>query len=102
MPILNEALAALDTIKEADISYIKKLANPPSGIKLVLEAVCVILDVKPAKMKDEAGKTVPDYWKPSVALLNERVRLMDKATIRVLGRIRRTGARLCCWFAGGA
>lgn len=27
MPILNEALAALDTIKEADISYIKKLVR---------------------------------------------------------------------------
>ena len=36
MPILNEALAALDTIKEADITYIKKLGNPPAAIKLTL------------------------------------------------------------------
>jgi dynein heavy chain len=50
IPILNDALAALDTIKEADISYIKKLANPPGAIKLVMEAVCVVLDVKPAKV----------------------------------------------------
>jgi dynein heavy chain len=35
IPILNEALAALDTIKEADINYIKKLTNPPGAIKLV-------------------------------------------------------------------
>lgn len=35
IPILNDALAALDTIKEADIGYIKKLGNPPSAIKLV-------------------------------------------------------------------
>jgi hypothetical protein len=55
LPILNEALAALDTIKEADISYIRKLPQPPTAIKLVLEAVCVILDVKPAKGKDESG-----------------------------------------------
>jgi len=39
----------------------------------VLEAVCVILDVKPAKIKDDSGKMVADYWKPSVALLNEKV-----------------------------
>lgn len=50
IPILNDALAALDTIKEADIAYIRKLTNPPSAIKLVLEAVCVVLDVKPVKV----------------------------------------------------
>jgi dynein heavy chain len=37
LPALNEALAALDTIKEADIAYIKKLGSPPAAIKLVLE-----------------------------------------------------------------
>jgi dynein heavy chain len=51
IPILNEALSALDTIKEADVAYIKKLTNPPGAIKLVLEAVCVILDVKPVKVR---------------------------------------------------
>ena len=71
---MNEALAALDTIKEADINYIKKLGNPPAAIKLVLEAICVILDAKPAKVKDESGKMVNDYWKPSVALMNEKAR----------------------------
>lgn len=38
----------------------------------VMQAVCVILDVKPAKAKDDAGKPINDYWKPSVALLNEK------------------------------
>jgi hypothetical protein len=50
IPILNDALSALDTIKEADITYIKKLTNPPSAIKTVLQAVCVVLDIKPAKV----------------------------------------------------
>ena len=72
MPILQDALSALDTIKEADVSYIKKLGNPPGAIKVVMEAVCVILGVKPAKGKDEAGKAIDDWWKPSVALLNEK------------------------------
>lgn len=39
----------------------------------VLEAVCVTLDVKPGKVKDDSGKMVNDFWKPSVALMNERV-----------------------------
>lgn len=38
----------------------------------MLEAVCVILDVKPAKGKDESGKPINDWWKSSVALLNEK------------------------------
>ena len=37
-----------------------------------MQTVCVILDVKPAKAKDDAGKPINDYWKPSVALLNEK------------------------------
>eukprot|EP00882_Tetradesmus_deserticola_P034234 GHRQ01039202.1.p1 GENE.GHRQ01039202.1~~GHRQ01039202.1.p1 ORF type:complete len:138 (-),score=25.01 GHRQ01039202.1:7-420(-) len=51
IPILNDALTALDTIKESDIVCIKKLQNPPSAIKLVMEAVCVVLDVKPVKVR---------------------------------------------------
>lgn len=62
----------MDTIKEADINYIRKLGNPPGAIKLVMEAVCVCLDVKPAKAKDDAGKPINDYWKPSLGLLNEK------------------------------
>ncbi|KAG2501733.1 hypothetical protein HYH03_000233 [Edaphochlamys debaryana] len=95
LPILNEALAALDTIDEKDINYIKKLGNPPAIIKIVLEAVCVILDVKPAKVKDDTGKMVTDYWKPSVALMNERdflqrLKLYDKDNIppRIINEIR--------------
>jgi len=73
MPILHEATTALDTLKPADISYIKGLKNPPPAIKLVMEAVCVILDVKPAKAKDEQGKAIDDYWKPSLGLLTDKV-----------------------------
>ncbi|CAD7701708.1 unnamed protein product [Ostreobium quekettii] len=97
IPILEKALAALDTIKEADITYIKKLGNPPGAIKLVLECVCVILDVKPSKIKDDTGKMVPDYWKPSVALMNEKdflqkLKNYDKDNIppKIIEKIRST------------
>jgi len=50
-------VAALDTLKPADINYVKKLGNPPFVIKLVLEAVCVLLGEKPARVKDESGKS---------------------------------------------
>lgn len=55
LPILEAALAALDTIKPADIKLVQSFKNPPGAIKLVLEAVCVLLDIKPARVNDPSG-----------------------------------------------
>ena len=33
MPALNEAIAALDTLKPQDISAIKTMQNPPAGVQ---------------------------------------------------------------------
>lgn len=42
MPILEAALAALNTLTPADIAVVKTMKNPPKGIKLVMEAVCIL------------------------------------------------------------
>lgn len=42
MPILEAALAALDTLTPADITIVKTMKNPPKGVKLVMEAVCIL------------------------------------------------------------
>ena len=42
MPALNAAIAALNTLKQNDISIVKAMANPPSGVKLVMESVCIM------------------------------------------------------------
>jgi dynein heavy chain len=52
IPALNAALTALDTIKPADIKLVQSFKNPPATIKLVMEAVCVCLDIKPFKVAD--------------------------------------------------
>lgn len=31
------------------------MKNPPSGVKLVMEAVCVMKEIKPEKKNDPAG-----------------------------------------------
>ena len=70
IPALNSALAALDTIKKADIDLVKGMANPPAGIKLVLEAVMVMRSVKPEKVKDgSTGKSTDDYFGPAKKLM---------------------------------
>jgi len=55
LPALEAALAALDTLKPADITLVKSMKNPPRPIKTVMAAVCVMKDIKPEKILDPAG-----------------------------------------------
>jgi dynein heavy chain len=90
IPALESALAALDTLKPADITVIKSMKSPPAGVKLVMEAVCVMKDVKPVKIPDPSGsgKKVEDYWGPSKTLMSdmkflESLKAYDKDNIPV-------------------
>ena len=73
IPMLNDALAALDTLTKADITEVKAMKKPPAGVKLVMEAVCILKGVKPEKVKDPAGglRKVEDYWIPAQKLLGD-------------------------------
>ncbi|KAI9224435.1 dynein heavy chain and region D6 of dynein motor-domain-containing protein [Blastocladiella britannica] len=72
LPALNAAMSALDTLKKNDIDLIKSMKNPPAGVKLVMEAVCTMKDIKPVKIPDPAtGKKVEDFWGPSKTLLGD-------------------------------
>lgn len=42
VPVLEDALQALNTLKPADITLVKSMKNPPSAVKLVMAAVCAI------------------------------------------------------------
>ena len=55
MPILEAALQALDTLSPADITNVKSMKSPPAGVKLVMSAVCVMLDTKPDRVPDPSG-----------------------------------------------
>ncbi|XP_068019795.1 dynein axonemal heavy chain 12 isoform X1 [Melanerpes formicivorus] len=73
IPALEAALDALDTLKPSDISILKSMKNPPSGVKLVMAAVCVMKDIKPNKIANPSrtrGKVL-DYWTPSRQLLGD-------------------------------
>ncbi|XP_060516742.1 dynein axonemal heavy chain 7 [Cylas formicarius] len=77
MPILNAALAALNTITPADIAIVKTMKNPPRGVKLVMEAVCILKDVKPDKIPAPTGiGTIEDYWGPSKKVLTD-IKFLD-------------------------
>ena len=71
IPALEEALAALNTIKPTDINEIKALSKPPEKIKMVCRAVCVMLDVKAVRIPDpdDPSKRIMDFWGPSQKML---------------------------------
>ncbi|RKO94828.1 dynein heavy chain and region D6 of dynein motor-domain-containing protein [Blyttiomyces helicus] len=99
LPLLNAALAALDTLKKQDIDLVKSMKNPPDGVKLVMEAVCVMKDLKPEKVPDPSGsgRMTLDYWKTSAKMLGdpkflESLKTFDKDNIpvAVMKKIRTT------------
>lgn len=52
VPALEAALDALNTLKPADITLVKSMKNPPAGVKLVMEAVCVMKGIKGDRKMD--------------------------------------------------
>ncbi|VDN99047.1 unnamed protein product [Rodentolepis nana] len=49
------------------------MKSPPMGVRLVMEAVCVLKGIKPDKINDPSGsgKKLDDYWGPSKRLLGD-------------------------------
>lgn len=87
---MESALAALNTLKPADITIVKTMKNPPAGVKLVMSAVCVMRDIKADRINDPSGsgKKIEDYWGPSKRLLGdmkflENLKEYDKDNIPV-------------------
>ena len=71
MPLLESALKALDTLTKSDITELKGMKSPPAGVRLVLEAVCILKGIKAARVKDSNGKMVPDYWGPAKTMMTD-------------------------------
>lgn len=77
LPILNAALAALNTLTTADIAVVKTMKSPPAAIRLVMEAVCILKEVKPEKVPNPSGVgTIEDYWGPSKRVLSD-IKFLD-------------------------
>ncbi len=89
---------ALDTLSPADITNVKSMKSPPAGVKLVMSAVCVMLDTKPDRVPDPSGsgKMIEDFWPPAKRLLGdmkflERLKKYDRdnVPVRIIDVIRK-------------
>ncbi|CAH8660135.1 unnamed protein product [Schistosoma rodhaini] len=95
MPILNDALSSLDTLKQSDITLVKSMKNPPNVVKLIMESVCIMLNEKPDRKPDGTGRMIEDYWGPSLKLLSDLKFLdrlknypIDNISINIMKKIR--------------
>ncbi|XP_078488802.1 dynein axonemal heavy chain 7 isoform X2 [Ciona intestinalis] len=73
IPILEAALSALNTLTPADITVVKSMKNPPAAVKLTMETICILKNIKPERIPDPSGsgKKIEDYWVPSKKVLGD-------------------------------
>uniref|UniRef100_A0A4W3IMR6 Dynein axonemal heavy chain 1 n=1 Tax=Callorhinchus milii TaxID=7868 RepID=A0A4W3IMR6_CALMI len=78
LPALDAALASLKSLNKNDVTEVRAMQRPPVGVKLVIEAVCIMKGIKPKKVPGEKpGTKVDDYWEPGKGLLQDPAKFLD-------------------------
>ncbi|CDQ79156.1 unnamed protein product [Oncorhynchus mykiss] len=61
-----------------DWGWVRAMQRPPHGVKLVIEAVCIMRSIKPKKVAGEKpGTKVDDYWEPGKSLLQDPGKFLE-------------------------
>uniref|UniRef100_A0A0M3ILM3 MT domain-containing protein n=1 Tax=Ascaris lumbricoides TaxID=6252 RepID=A0A0M3ILM3_ASCLU len=86
IPALESAVDALQTMNQRDISTLKTMRFPPQGVRLCMEAVCILLGEAPARITDPLGGARVDYWVTGQKVLSDihflnRIRNFDKDNV---------------------
>lgn len=73
MPALNAALREVEKLTRQDIQQVKAMKNPPLPVKIVMETVCHLFNLKPVKVNDpdNPGKKRDDFWPVSLQLVSQ-------------------------------
>lgn len=72
VPMIKEAELTISSLTPADIAAVRTLKTPPIPVKIVMEAVCILKEMKPEKVPAPSGAgTVDDYWGPSKKVLGD-------------------------------
>jgi dynein heavy chain len=77
LPALDAALESLKCLTKNDVIEVRSMQRPPDGVKLVIEAVCIMKGIKPKKIDGDKGKKVDDYWEPGKTLLSEPAKFLE-------------------------
>ncbi|XP_031423008.1 dynein axonemal heavy chain 1 [Clupea harengus] len=78
LPALDAALTSLKSLNKNDVTEVRAMQRPPHGVKLVIEAVCIMKGIKPKKVAGEKpGTKVDDYWEPGKGLLQDPGKFLE-------------------------
>ena len=98
LPMLDAALASLKSLNRNDVTevcccccfclgvvvtvvcvgQVRAMQHPPIGVKIVIESVCIMKDVKPKRVAgDKLGVKVDDYWEVGKALLTDPAKFLE-------------------------
>ncbi|XP_071830856.1 dynein axonemal heavy chain 1-like isoform X2 [Apostichopus japonicus] len=78
LPALDAALASLKSLNRNDVVEVRAMQRPPNGVRITVEAVCIMKGVKAKKVAgDKPGVKVDDYWEPGKALLQDPGKFLD-------------------------
>lgn len=71
-------MASLKSLNRNDVTEVKAMKNPPDGVRMVMEAVCIMKKVPPKKVAgDKPGTKVDDYTESARTLLNDPGKFLE-------------------------
>lgn len=56
----------MQQISKYEVGEVKTLDHPPKTIKLVMKAICILLEVEPIVKRNSKGEYKPSYWKAAI------------------------------------
>ena len=71
MPALELAVKAVKELSKNDVAEVKALKNPPAGVRLTMETVCLIKGVKPLERKLPGKPATYDFWEPARKMISD-------------------------------
>ena len=78
LPALEAATKSLKSLNTNDVIEVRSMQRPPSGVRMVMEAVCIMFSIKPKRIPGEKpGQKIDDYWEPGKSLLKEPPKFLD-------------------------
>ncbi|XP_030840434.1 dynein heavy chain 1, axonemal isoform X1 [Strongylocentrotus purpuratus] len=78
LPALDAALASLKSLNRNDVVEVRALQRPPNGVRMVIDAVCIMRGVKPKKVAGEKpGSKIDDYWDAGKGLLQDPGKFLE-------------------------
>jgi len=77
LPIFIEACEGLQRIHVQDCKEIRCMKCPPDGVRVTMQALCVLLGLGPGKIKDNRQSGNEDYWVTAQDLLQAPQQLLE-------------------------